>query len=150
MPRIIRSNKSIIDIFNCYKNEYGISKEEFLLIVKTFNILLRNEILEGRVFSLPRRSGLLGIYKKPTYAVPLFNFEHYKHTGEKIPMRNQHSDGYAYVIRWITKWPYTGLPVDSRNIYKFKACRDFKRTLAKKIKEDNYVHKYYDDPLHLD
>lgn len=98
LPRQFVRNHN--DSFQTYANEFGLTLNEYRLIIRTFGRLLMRSIQEeGKVYYLPFRTGSLGVYKIPTSKRGVFNYEHYKHTGEKIYIRNYHSSSYAATFR---------------------------------------------------
>jgi hypothetical protein len=101
-------------------------------------------ILEGNVYKLPKRCGVLGVYKSATIPKGVFNYQLYKDTGIKSWHKNLHSSNYSCRISWDVKSKYSDLQTSLKPLFKFYPARHFKRTLATLIKEDNYIHKYYD------
>lgn len=83
------------DIFDSYDNSYGLDKNQFLLIMRTFNFLMLKSVVdEGKVYSLPPRLGTLSVRKMPFRGKRMIDFNYYKLTGEKKYMKNLHSGGY--------------------------------------------------------
>lgn len=117
-----------------------------MLITKTlFYTLFQEVVNNGTIYKLPFSLGLMGVRKKATYGRGAFDYKLYSETGQKYWRKNLHSDRWVGRIKWDIKWLYV---MGSRDIplwiYKFKPCRDFSRYLAKQIKENNTINKYYD------
>lgn len=133
-------------LFKTYKNKYNISKDVFLLIVKTFFVALNDSILKtGTVYKLPFGTGYFGVMKRQLLDAKVFDFQHYKETNEKRYLTNNHSEKFVARIKWVTLKGYSGgVPKEFRNVFTFSPVRANKRQLAKLIKT-NSIYKYYDD-----
>lgn len=83
------------DIFDSYSNPYNLTKEQFLLVLRTFNFLLiRSVIDEGKVYSLPLGCGLIYMKKIKSKGKKIMDYNTYRKTGEIHYLRNLHSNGY--------------------------------------------------------
>lgn len=139
-----KRQRTTVDSFAAYDNKYEITYEDYCLILKTFNVILGEKLLEGQVFTMPHRLGLFSIRKRKTFGKGSFDYQHYKQTGEKVWKKNFHSGGYAGIFDWSIRSPWTDLKGSKRGLFEFKPARAIKRTLASKIKENNSINKYYD------
>lgn len=114
---------------------------EFRLIQKTFFRLLRQSMLEeGKPYKLPEGIGIIGIFitgDEKRY----YNFQHYKETGEKIYIRNNHSDKKQFGIKYVAGDKFQAdIPISY--LFKFKAIRSFARELARNLKTKNSSSLY--------
>lgn len=125
------------NLFDAYPNEEKLTPYEFRLILRTFASLLRKSMIyEGKVYNLPGKVGTVGIYRTGTKGSTYYNYQHYKETGEKILIRNHHSDNHKYGIKYICGDKYSRkIPISF--LFKFKAVRGFARELAKALKVGN-------------
>lgn len=81
------------EIFLAYSNPKNLTKAEFMLILSTFFYALMKSIIdEGKVYYLPPKMGTIGVCKTKSKG-KMINYQHYKETGEKIRMKNLHSNG---------------------------------------------------------
>lgn len=84
-----------LDLFESYSNEYNITKEQFLLILRTFNFLLIKSVIdEGKVYTLPLRLGLIYMKKTKSKGKKIIDFGAYAKTKEITYLKNMHSQGY--------------------------------------------------------
>lgn len=145
MQKTTKLNSTTIDWFDIYANIHSLSKNEFRLILKTFNYLLAKAVLEGKHYYLPHACGTISIRKRKQHNKPSIDYQLFKETGLRVKKRNLHTDGYVASIIWKVAMPHRVVDTSLISIFKFKPARAFNRTLAKLIKEKNYMHKYYDD-----
>lgn len=125
-----------------YNNKYNLSYEQFSKILETFGGMLLESIIEtGFDFKLPHRFGYLGIRKFFSKRPNIIDWQHYKHTGEKIKIKNTHSEGYSAKFVWTHGGYYS--QIKYKGLYLFKPNRTYARLLAKRIKENNYIVKYF-------
>lgn len=139
-----KRHRTSIDSFQAYDNKHNISYNDYCLILKTFNYILVNKLYEGEVFSLPNRVGTLGVYKRKTFGRGIFDYQQFAATGDKVWKKNFHSSTYAASFVWSIKHPWTDIQSAKRAMFKFEPSREVKRSLAKQIKQNNTIHKYYD------
>lgn len=134
------------DIFETYSNSHQLKKIEFITILRVFSYLLTKTIIDGgKVFSLPLRLGKLGVIKFKNIGKKIIDYNHFNKTGEKILLKNYHSAGYIAKFYWMRDWPAFGIGSnDINNIFGLKLCRDFSRYLAKQIKDNNAINRYYE------
>jgi len=132
------------EAFAAYSNPHGISFYDFKLILKTFFYILQTEAqTTGDVFILPYKLGAFGIRKKPTFGKGSFDYKLFNETGAKRYNKNNHSSQYVAKFDWITKYPLFDRQLPN-TVFRYYAPRDMKRALAKRVKDNNTIHKYYD------
>lgn len=146
MPRIKQLDKkaylTICDFYDKYPDKEEISLEEYKLIAKTFNyFLVKSMIEEGKLYLLPNRMGVLGILKQRVFGRGVFDYNLYKKEGIKVWKKNLHSSSYAARFIWDQRIHRTDL---KDHIYRWDPPRDWKRELARQIKENNTISLYYD------
>lgn len=139
MPKTTKYLANWLSLYNDYPEKDQVEKKDFRLILKMFNHLLAEEMLEGKMFKLPHSVGILGLVKMGT-GLKARDYGLYDTHG-RVVQRNLHSDGYM-VKSWFVKPAF-------RIFYKamkFKMKRGVARRLAKLIKEEGYINKYMFDP----
>lgn len=130
------------DFYEKYPDKENVSLEEYKLILKTFNYLMvKSMVEEGKLYLLPNRMGVLGIYKQKVFGRGVFDYALYKKEGLKVWKKNLHSSSYAARFLWDQRVHRTDL---TDHVYKWDPPRDWKRNLAKEIKEKNNISTYYD------
>lgn len=97
----------------------------------------------GKLYDLPSGLGNIGILKKTPPDKAKFDFELYKQTGQKLYTKNLHSDGMVAMYVWNVSKSYSSLPSSIKGVWTWTPTREYKRLLAKKIIEDNYINKYF-------
>jgi hypothetical protein len=95
MLKTIKLNSTALNWFEKYSNPYGITKNEFRLILKTFNYLLVKAVLEGKHYSLPHSCGIISVRKRKQHNKPSIDYQLFKETGLRVKKRNLHTDGYV-------------------------------------------------------
>ena len=125
-----------------------VDKPTYLLIVKTFFLILSQELIKrGKVIKLPFHMGILGILKKrpsSTSNKPK-NYAIFNETGDSIPLTNLHSAGYIARLLWKKTYPYSEPFIQRAGVcFKFRPARSFNRSLAAHIKSNN-IFQYYDN-----
>ncbi len=142
--RLPNNYRSCTEAFKTYENPYQLTQTEYNLIVRSFFVLLGQSMVNtGRNYLLPFGLSSLGIAKVPTFGRGVFDYQRYKETGEKIYKKNTHSSGMIGIFKWDNRWPRFKVPPPAYT-FKFSACRDLARYLAKRIRENNTIIKYYD------
>jgi hypothetical protein len=132
-----------IDIYELYPNKDKVDWKTYNKIIRTFNHLLVMHAIEtGEIIKLPLRTGTFGVVKSKTNH-KAFNLFHYLRTGEKTYYKNRHSEGYHAKFLWSKKNPYCLLT--HKVLYKLSMTRYHKRYLSKKIMEENYISKYFEN-----
>lgn len=128
--------------FKEYENKNKISKEEYKLIIKTFFYILAQEMMRtGKIYSLPKSIGTIGIFKfKNKHKI--LDYKYYRQTGERRVIKNMHSEGFAAKIHWLQHSLRRVEPTACA--FKLVPARSYSRELAKYIKEENSIAKYYD------
>jgi len=142
------SNNIYITLKSIYENSAlkdKISYKDYELISDTFfHLLTRSMIEEGKVYYLPPTLGTIGIYKTKK-TKKMIDFDLFKKTGVKANIRNHHTHGSMAKVHWRTIWPQFRVSnFGHPTIFRFKIARDSARYLAKQIKENNTISKYYD------
>lgn len=136
----IQDPYTLVDFYDSYldwvedRENYTLSRKDFIRIVTEFNKEVVKAVLEGKEFWMPAGLGRIRIIKrKPSHIIRKFvnvDWPASREHGKLIFHVNEHSDGYIYRIRW----DETGKIVKNGFHYYFLPCRAFKRTLAKVIK----------------
>jgi hypothetical protein len=136
------------DFYKTFEGKDEVTPAEYRLIQKTFfNLLTRSMIYEGKVYKLPEKIGAIGVFMVGEEK-KFYNFQHYKETGQKIYIRNNHSDKKQFGIKYISGDKFSSFLPISR-MFKFKANRRFSRELAKAIKEKNTGSLYLPYEIHI-
>lgn len=113
---------------------YYVNYSDFIAINEEFYKKMMEEIMYRNVeFKLPHRMGYLNIIKRK------INFKNnlaidWKTTndcGKKVYHLNDHSGGYKYIFKWTKK----NVIVTNKFLYRLVVTRDYKRLLAKLIKQ---------------
>lgn len=148
MLKTIKLRHKCIHFYDNFEHKDKISKTEYRLITKTFLNLLRKSMLyEGKVYKLPEGIGMIGIFmtgQEKNY----YNFQHYKETGQKIPIRNRHTERKQFGIKYVPGDKYiSSVPLNF--VFKFKANRSFARELAAALKSKNTSSLYLPYELYL-
>ncbi len=134
---------------------YDLKEKEFNKITKDLNLSIQKAIIEGLEFKMPCRLGILKILKKKrkVYFKPdgtinekylLINYKATEDLWNKDQeaFKNRtfiyHLDEYTFKITWEKKT--TIIPFAW--FYMFKPCRQFKRNLAKEIKENPDINYF--------
>lgn len=140
-----RCRKTSNDFFTTYDNKYNITKAEFRLILETFNATLIDSLItEGRVYALPFSLGTVSIRTKAPHAYNPTDYQHFKETGEKRPLRNWHTNEKIAEFVWETRGARWGLGTTYTRLFRLKFSRVAKRMLAKLLKNNTSITKYYE------
>jgi len=87
------------DIYEQYDNPHDLDKADYIKICRAFNYYLVRSLIEtGYAYKLPHTLGTISIRKRKGGG-GLLNFKHYNETGEKVYLKNKHSEGYY--CKWI-------------------------------------------------
>lgn len=101
-------------------------------------------IYEGKIYLLPFMLGALGVISRKPVQWKIFDYQHYKETGQKVPRLNLHSSELTAAVRRIPA--ATAFIKDSVKMVlsatKFDACRAFNRELSRAIKNENTIRLY--------
>jgi len=136
---------NFVNLYETFPQKDKISKDSFRIILKMFNNLLLNSMIEtGKVYKLGTAFGYLGVFTFPSYKQ--FDYQHFKLTGEKRNMANLHADELVAQVRFrqAINSPITG------TVYRFRVARDPARKLAQLIKHQNYIKKYFSYEAYFD
>lgn len=140
-----QANKAYLtlnDFYESYPDKDNLTLEEYKLILKTFNyFLVKSMIEEGKLYLLPNRMGVLGIMKQKVFGRGVFDYNLYKKEGIKVWKKNLHSSSYTARFIWDQRIFRSDL---TDKIYRWDPPRDWKRELAKQIKDKNSISTYYD------
>lgn len=125
-----------------YTNPYNLELKDYVKILETFNDLFAQSIVEtGYDFVLPNRLGFLSI-KKRKQKSKTTDYKYYLETGHLRKYINKATEGYRAKFYWDQRQPQASFR--NRTLYKFYPVRTLNRTLAKKLKEENYITKYFE------
>jgi len=100
-------------------------------------------IEEGKLYYLPGRLGVLGVFRIPVIGRGVFDYQLFKSDGTKVWKKNLHSSSYSARFLWRVKRSHFSLP-DKTLVFKWEAPRYWKRYLAKRIKDNNSINLYLD------
>lgn len=108
-------------------------------------ILMESMITTGGIYKLPKGVGTLGVFKKHQEYKPL-NYQHFKETGELIPLANLHSSKYIFKFSWLkhTAFRHMGANTYVSDAIKFRPARYFTRRLAYNIKNNLNIIAFRD------
>ena len=116
------------------KELYTLRQADFVNIISDFNKVVVEKLLEGKEFQMPAGMGRLKILKskdgRPRISKSAIDWAATNKIGKVVYFVNKHSNGYRYKI----KWEISQAGANSSKYYLIP-CRDFKRNLAKVIKE---------------
>ena len=95
-PKTRKLVSTYVEMYAAFEEKALVSKNEYRLILKYFNNLLRKCLVKNaEVFNLPYSIGTLGVSSAPPprpNSKPL-DFQHYKETGEKRVLMNLNTEG---------------------------------------------------------
>lgn len=121
-----------------------LTTKEFRLILNTYHHLMMKDMIDtGAVYLLPNSLGYIGVLKRNTVGVGMFNYKLYNEEGIKSYIKNKHSSNLAANFVWFHAFPFRGVPKKYINMFKFRAVRFYKRHLASIIKNENSIHIYH-------
>jgi hypothetical protein len=110
-------------------------------VIDTFHKILAEEMMtNGTHYKLPHRLGTLGIRKKKSKSKRAVDFAKTKEYGVTIYHNNYHSEGFYAFYHWNKDFPQAAFTY--KQLYKFVPTRYNKRTLARKISDNNSINKY--------
>lgn len=141
-PKTPRLVANYVDMYEVFPKKDMITRNEYRFVLKMFNNLLRQAVLKDALaFRLPYGVGLLGVSSAPAPS-KVFDYQHYKETGEKRNLINLHTNGRTLKI--LAKPINNPLHFDYRirSMYIFKAHRHMARELAALIKSGVPFEKY--------
>lgn len=137
--------KDFNDIYLSYPHADSVTKAQFKLILKTFNyLLIKSMVDEGKVYQLPKKLGVMGVFKLPVAGRGVFDYKLFHTDGTKLWRKNLHSSSYAAQFKWKLLFPRTDLPTYISKPFRWNATRYWRRYLARQIKENNTINLYYD------
>lgn len=130
--------------YETFKLQNEVSWNEYYAVAQTFfEILMRNMMEEGYLYSLPFSLGIIGILKRKAKANPI-DWVATKQSPDRklVRIKNAHSELHVARFKWRTQNKYVFKP-SIPSFWKFKASRDNQRKLAKYILQHNTINKYY-------
>jgi len=136
---------SHVDMYKTFQYKDEVSNIEFRYILKYFNNLLRKSLIyEGKIYTLPYMMGALGVLSRKPTKWKIFDYQHYKETGDKVPRLNLHSSELTAAIRRIPPQGAAAKDTVKFTIYasKFDGCRGLNRELSRAIKNENTIRLY--------
>lgn len=136
-----RLASTYVDMYEASGLQNEVTKAEYRLILRLFNSLLRQSVLQGGIYKLPYSVGILHVYYK-IFKSKALDYQHYKETGEKRNFTNLHTE--ANILRIGLKMVENSLffHTDMRRAFRFKPCRDMSRDLAVIIKGGYSLSNY--------
>ncbi len=133
---------TIADIYNRSECKDKVSSKVFKEVWDLFATFLSKELIHtGKAYKLPFHLGTLQIRKDKSRRKTI-DFHKTKQYGQTIYNTNNHSEGYYAFLYWDTHRPHCQM--EFKSIYKIEFTRDNKRYLARQIKENNSITKYYE------
>ena len=142
MPKTRKLVSNYTDMYEAFPHKDKVTRHEYRLILKMFNTILRKTLIyTGSGFKLPYGIGNIGITSSPG-SRKIFDYQHYKETGEKRNLVNLHTEGK--VLKVVLRATPNRLHFEFRTrcLYKFKAHRHMLRELAAAVKSVLSVHKF--------
>lgn len=129
--------KGIRDIYKHYcdkcelKNHKPSDYKTFGLILKEFNILLREKVLSNETVRLPYNLGYLGVIKFEN------KYDPEKQYKWRVDYKKSKELGYIvyYGEQYGYRWKWHKASIIGKRYYNFKPCRQASRLITIKIKE---------------
>ena len=133
----IANPRNLSDIYLMFDEEikeqpYRIDQQTFIKVCDIFYKEAVKNILAGKTFALPFRLGYIFIGKRKASRYGGLRYIDWPKTlevGKVVHHLNEHTQGWNYFIRWDRPFK-----LKYKSYYKFVPTRDFKRALAKIIK----------------
>ena len=132
---------NIADIYPEYvawvenKEDYTLKSSDFTKVIDAWNKGVVEALYKGKEYIMPAALGSFRIIKSEKHRgfrnVGQIDWQTTAKLGKVVHYKNTHSDGYTYRLYW----DRGGFFVTNHSLYYFIPCRDFKRQLAKIIKE---------------
>ena len=125
-------------------HELSLNWSEWKILTHIYLKLLGEFLLSGMVIKLPVKMGIFKLYK---YKYPETkqrpDFGHFYKTGEWIPYKNNHTNGYGPIIEWNRKRGQA----DFRRkwFWMLRLNRAYKKKLSKAIMDNPSLLFSYDD-----
>lgn len=149
-PHIIHREKEYYSWYRENTEGKKVDRKRFCKIIATMNLIIQEMLLEGHIVTLPGRAGELiisGHKLEPGYRGDGFinlsidwkaSNEYKEKTGvyKYIYHLNHHNQGIVYKVRW-RRSKYDKRHLVNSGMYSFFPCRDLKRAIARKVKEEN-------------
>lgn len=138
-PNKVQNPDNLSDMYDKYVEEmdkvgeYCTDNIVFVRVISKFYKEAVKQILLGKTLQFPFGEGRILIEKKKPNKYKGNRYVDWEKTmqlGKRVYHLNEHSGGYNYFIRW-----RSSKKVTNQKLYKFIPVRDFKRALAKLIKD---------------
>jgi len=145
--------KTHVDLYKTFTRKEELTVAEFRLILKYFHNLWRKSIIyEGKIYALPLYLGSLGIMARKPTKHKIMNYQHYKETGIKAYRLNLHAQGLIASVKRIVHQTMLvkNMHWEIAVAYRFEACRNFNREIAKAIRDKNTIGLYQEYELRND
>lgn len=138
------SNNMARESYDSFELKDSVSYEVYKGIINTFFIILtRNIIREGKIYRFPLTTGIFGVVKHIPKSPKWIDWKATVATGKRVERSNFHSDHYVAKMLWKFNFPVVVNP-QIPWFWEFRLCRDSKREMAKLIRDESTIHKYYD------
>lgn len=143
----MKKSKTLSNIYNKYeykfkpRSEHYLDKRQFVDIAVDICKEIYNYLIEGGIYKIPGYLGKLQIVKtKTSKERRKVDHARSKVLGTVVYHTNRHSNGFHAKVIW-RKSGREALFV-GKSLYRFTFTRTNKRSLAKLIKDKNYINKY--------
>lgn len=114
-----------------------VTESEYHNIITTWAELALDELIEKGQTDLPGKLGVLKIKKIKSKKQPI-DWAKFRRTGEVLPMKNSHSDGYMIKCLWQNR-----LNMYQRRLFSFKLTRIAAAKLSSYVKNNSFaIHNY--------
>lgn len=122
-----------------------LDKKQYVNLCADFFLLLQEELLQGKGYTIPYGLGEIKIIKRKHYnKMRNYSAEKkiHKETGiwKEVKFLNFHTGGYAAVISWRKK----DIGPEYRKLYRFSPAFNLKKKLSKDLLETGNIDKYHD------
>lgn len=137
-PNKVKNPYVIKDYYKEYikdkEGSYNVDFKTYTYIIEKYYKAIAEYLLEGGVYNMPYKLGFLYVVKtrprKRTSKNTPIDWAATVKYGKVIRFTNDHSNYFKFLL----SWNKTECRVMNKTLYRFIPTRDFKRTLAAKIK----------------
>ena len=138
----MKYRNTVLDLYARSKRQ--VSKKEFKDVsLRLFELISKDMIENGVGVKLPKKLVSLQVRKKKNNTKKkVVDFHKSKLYGVTIYHHNRHSDGYYSFINWDKNMPAASFK--NKTIFEFSFTRANKRAMAKQIKENSVINKYFE------
>lgn len=120
-----------------------VSKKDFITIIKSFNLLLFNEIITTGVgFKIPYGVGIFGVLKKKYKKASNVNWESTQESGEIVRFNNSITSQFTPKFVWLKTRSYGGRFAFT-DIWRFRLNKDLSGLLYHEAMHNNNIVKYF-------